>query len=99
MSKHPRDEFNGPAEPWPPQPDEPHPRAYAIGYLIGLVIAYIRSLFGRKPPRPPRPRSPNRWVWWLVGIVLALIFWQPLLIIALLLLGALIGHAHSSVTL
>jgi hypothetical protein len=72
-----------------------------IGYLIGLVIAcirslfaYIRSLFGRKPPRTPRPRSPNRWVWWLVGIMLALIFWQPLLIIALLLLGALTGHAH-----
>jgi hypothetical protein len=64
---------------------EPHQRAYAFGYLIGrvfvsivhaliyLVVApalYLRSLFGRKPPRPrgrPRPTggsggsSASRW--------------------------------------
>jgi hypothetical protein len=95
MTKHPWNEFSGPHEPWPPPADEPHPRAYAIGYLTGRMIAYIRSLFGRKAQRPVRGTpSPHRWVWWFLGVTLALIFWQPLLLIALLLLGALTGHTH-----
>jgi hypothetical protein len=109
MSKHPWNEFNEPAEPWPPRPDEPHPRAYAFGYLIGraftgilyaliyLVVApmlYVRSLFGRKPPPPPRPHNPNAWLWRIVGIALVLIFWQPLALIALLVVGLLFGHSH-----
>jgi hypothetical protein len=43
---------------------------------------------------PPRSPSPYRWVWWLLGITLALIFWQPILVGILLLLGALSGHPH-----
>jgi hypothetical protein len=96
MSKHPWNEFTGPAEPYRGAPLPPRSRWQELAYLIARWVGWIVGrIFYRPPPAPPRPPKPwtlGRILTWVAVGWLAVATWPIWLFVLLLILATVGGH-------